>query len=110
MVLTEIAQAWSSTAADTRCRSGKSISRRVLWASGRDLNQPSDREKVRRRVRISTEDLGVKGMADYIDRICAWAAGYGITISEPLPPELRGPSGAGRKPWSAARSTWKPVR
>ena len=25
----------------------------------------------------------------YIDRICAWAAGYGITISEPLPPELR---------------------
>jgi hypothetical protein len=50
---------------------------------------PLTGKKVRRRVRISTEDLGVKGMADYIDRICAWAAGYGITISEPLPPELR---------------------
>ena len=50
---------------------------------------PLTGKKVRRRVRISTEDLGIKGMADYIDRICAWAAGYGITISEPLPPELR---------------------
>ena len=27
--------------------------------------------------------------ADYIDRICAWAAGCGITIQRALPPELR---------------------
>lgn len=43
----------------------------------------------KRRVRQSTEDLGVRGMADYIDKCCAWAAEYGVTISEPLPPELR---------------------
>ena len=50
---------------------------------------PLTGKKVRRRVRISTEDLGVKGMADYIDKCCSWAAEHGLTISEPLPPELR---------------------
>jgi hypothetical protein len=51
---------------------------------------PFTGKKHRRRVRVSTEDLGVKRMADYIDQIMADVAEYGITISEPLPPELRG--------------------
>jgi hypothetical protein len=50
---------------------------------------PFTGQKHRRRVRVSTEDLGVRGMADYIDQIMADVAEYGITISEPLPPELR---------------------
>jgi hypothetical protein len=50
---------------------------------------PFTGKKHRRRVRISTEDLGVRRMADYIDQIMADVAEYGITISEPLPPELR---------------------
>lgn len=50
---------------------------------------PFTGRKLRRRVRKSTEDLGVRGMADYIDQIMADVAEYGITISEPLPPELR---------------------
>jgi hypothetical protein len=50
---------------------------------------PFTGKKLRRRVRKSTEDLGVRGMADYIDQIMADVAEYGITISEPLPPELR---------------------
>jgi len=56
---------------------------------------PFTGKKLRRRVRKSTEDLGVRGMADYIDQIIADVAGYGIEISEPLPPELR--SGRRRK-------------
>jgi hypothetical protein len=51
---------------------------------------PLTGRKVRRRVRISTEDLGVRGMANYIDRVIAFAATeLGVTVSEPLPPELR---------------------
>ena len=50
---------------------------------------PLTGKKSRRRVRKSTEDLGIRGMADYIDKCCAWAAEHGITISAPLPPELR---------------------
>lgn len=50
---------------------------------------PFTGKKLRRRVRKSTEDLGVRGMADYIDQIMADVAEYGIEISEPLPPELR---------------------
>jgi hypothetical protein len=50
---------------------------------------PLTGRKSRRRVRISTEDLGVRGMANYIDQCCAFAAEYGVTVSEPLPPELR---------------------
>lgn len=50
---------------------------------------PFTKKKLRRRVRKSTEDLGVRGMADYIDQIIADVAEYGIEISEPLPPELR---------------------
>lgn len=52
---------------------------------------PLTGKKSRRRVRISTEDLGIRAMADYIDRIIAFAATeLGVTVSEPLPPELRG--------------------
>lgn len=51
---------------------------------------PFTGKKVRRRVRISTEDLGVRGMIDYIDRVIAHAATeLGVTVSEPLPPHLR---------------------
>jgi hypothetical protein len=50
---------------------------------------PFTGKKSRRRVRNSTEDLGVRGMADYIDQIMAEVAEYGITISEPLPAHLR---------------------
>ena len=50
---------------------------------------PLTGRKHRRRQRVSTEDLGIRGMADYIDKCCAWAAEHGITISAPLPPELR---------------------
>jgi hypothetical protein len=52
---------------------------------------PITGKKSRHRVRISTEDLGVRKLAEYIDRIIAFAAtDLGLTISEPLPPELRG--------------------
>lgn len=51
---------------------------------------PFTGKKLRRRVRVSTEDLGVRGMADYIDRVVAHAATVlGVVVSEPLPPELR---------------------
>jgi hypothetical protein len=51
---------------------------------------PFTGKKVRRRVRISTEDLGVRGMIDYIDRVIAHASTeLGVTVSEPLPPHLR---------------------
>ncbi len=51
---------------------------------------PLTGKKARRRVRISTEDLGVRGLAEYIDRVIAFASTeLGLTISEPLPPELR---------------------
>lgn len=35
---------------------------------------PLTRKKLRRRVRVSTEDLGVKGYSQYIDRVAAFAA------------------------------------
>lgn len=35
---------------------------------------PMTGKKVRRRVRVSTEDLGVKGYSEYIDRVTAFAA------------------------------------
>lgn len=51
---------------------------------------PFTGKKVRRRVRKSTEDLGVRGMIDYIDRVIAHASTeLGVTVSEPLPPHLR---------------------
>lgn len=68
---------------------------------------PLTGRKSRRRVRQSTEDLGIRGMADYIDKCCAWAAEHGITISAPLPPELR-PSESGPRPSRTANLT--PIR
>ena len=51
---------------------------------------PFTGKRLRRRVRISTEDLGVRRMAEYIDRVIAHAAKVlGVAVSEPLPPELR---------------------
>jgi hypothetical protein len=39
---------------------------------------------------VSTEDLGVRRMAEYIDRVIAFAATeLGVVVSQPLPPELR---------------------
>lgn len=52
---------------------------------------PITGKKHRTRVRVSTEDLGITAMAEYIDRIIAYAATeLGVVVSEPLPPELRG--------------------
>lgn len=51
---------------------------------------PLTGKKARRRVRVSTEDLGVRRLAEYIDRIIAFAATeLGVQVSEPLPPHLR---------------------
>lgn len=51
---------------------------------------PLTGRKVRRRIRKSTEDLGVRGLANYIDKVIAFAAtDLGVTVSEPLPPHLR---------------------
>ena len=51
---------------------------------------PFTRRKLRRRVRVSTEDLGVRRLAKYIDEVIAFAAtDLNYTVSEPLPPHLR---------------------
>lgn len=51
---------------------------------------PFTRRKLRRRVRVSTEDLGVRRLAKYIDEVIAFAAtDLGYQVSEPLPPHLR---------------------
>jgi len=51
---------------------------------------PLTGKKSRRRVRISTEDLGVRGLANYIDQVIAFAAtDLNVTVSEPLPAHLR---------------------
>lgn len=38
----------------------------------------------------STNDLSVRRMGEYLERWMAFAAEHEVTISEPLPPELRG--------------------
>jgi hypothetical protein len=51
---------------------------------------PFTGKKHRRRERVSTEDLGITKMAEYIDRVIAFAATeLHVQVSEPLPPELR---------------------
>ena len=51
---------------------------------------PLTGKKTRRRVRVSTEDLGVRRLAKYIDEVIAIAATeLGVQVSEPLPPHLR---------------------
>jgi hypothetical protein len=51
---------------------------------------PLNGRKSRRRIRNSTEDLGVKGMAEYIDRVIAHAStDLGLTINPPLTRAVR---------------------
>jgi hypothetical protein len=51
---------------------------------------PFTRRKLRRRVRVSTEDLGVRRLAAYIDEVIAFAAtDLNYQVSEPLPPPMR---------------------
>lgn len=38
------------------------------------VKNPMTGKKIRRRVRVSTEDLGVKGYSEYIERVTAFAA------------------------------------
>jgi hypothetical protein len=57
----------------------------------RTFTNPITGRKSRRRVRVSTEDLGVRGYAELIDKVIAFAATeLGVTVSEPLPGHLRG--------------------
>jgi hypothetical protein len=51
---------------------------------------PTTGKRVRRRKRISTEDLGVRAYAELIDKVIAFAATeLGVEISEPMPEHLR---------------------
>lgn len=51
---------------------------------------PLTGRKLRRRARVSTEDLGIAAYARFIDQVIAFAATeLGVVVSEPLPPELR---------------------
>lgn len=51
---------------------------------------PITGRKSRRRVRVSTEDLGIAGYARLIDRVIAFAATeLNVVVSEPLPAHLR---------------------
>jgi len=51
---------------------------------------PLTGKKSRRSVRVSTEDLGVRRLAEYIDQVIAIAATeLAVVVSEPLPPHLR---------------------
>lgn len=44
----------------------------------------------RKKERVSTEDLGVRGMAEYIDKVTAiLATEFNVVVSEPLPAHLR---------------------
>jgi hypothetical protein len=57
---------------------------------------PFTKKKSRRRIRVSTEDLGVRSMAEYIDRVIAHAStvlvdknGDYLTIRPPLTKDVR---------------------
>lgn len=51
---------------------------------------PLTGRKSRRRVRVSTEELGVRRLAKYIDEVIAILADeFGVVVSEPLPAHLR---------------------
>lgn len=67
---------------------------------------PITGKKHRHRVRVSTEDLGIRAMADYIDRVIAFAATeLNVQVSEPLPPELRPQRRTARKNETVDQST-----
>lgn len=59
---------------------------------------PITGRKHRTRVRVSTEDLGITAMAEYIDRIIAYAATeLGVVVSSPCRPSCgASASGTGR--------------
>ncbi len=62
----------------------------LLGYKTRTFTDPMTGRKSKRRVRISTNDLGIAGMAKYIDKVIAFASTeLGLTISEPLPAHLR---------------------
>jgi hypothetical protein len=71
---------------------------RSEWLGFRTVTSinPFTGRKSRKRVRVSTEDLGVRGLAKYIDQIIAFAStdlrdknGDGLTIRPPLTREVR---------------------
>lgn len=63
---------------------------RLLPDKSRTFINPMTGHKSRRRVRVSTESLGVAKLASYIDQVIAIAADeLNVVVSEPLPPHLR---------------------
>lgn len=92
VVLTEIAL-------HARANGGRQFPMKVWKEYFRDRLLPDRRltsvnpftgRKTSRRVRVSTEDLGVRRLAAYIDEVIAIAATeLGVTVSEPLPAHLR---------------------
>jgi len=46
----------------------------------------------------STTDLSIRQMGQYLEKWMAFAAEHGVTVSEPLPPELRGKRRRDRAP------------
>jgi hypothetical protein len=91
VVLTEIAHGLVIDGRRSSMKTWKEHLRREFLPDKRvTFVNPITGRKSCRRVRQSTEDLGVRRMVDYIDKCCAFAAEYGLEISEPLPPELRG--------------------
>ena len=91
MVLTEIALYARPNGQQFPMRTWKEHFRKE-WLGHKTVTNinPITGRKHRTRVRVSTEDLGIKAMAEYIDRIIAFAATeLGVVVSEPLPPELR---------------------
>lgn len=90
VVLTEIALGLVIDGRRSSMKTWKEHLRREFLPDKRVTHvNPITGRKSYRRVRQSTEDLGVGGMADYIDKCSAFAAEYGIQISEPLPAHLR---------------------
>jgi hypothetical protein len=52
---------------------------------------PITGRKTRRRMRVSTEDLGIRAYAEFIDKVIAFAADeLAVVVSQPLPTHLRG--------------------
>lgn len=91
VVLTEIAQFARPGGVQHDMKTWKEYFRSE-WLGFKTVSgtNPITGKKTRKRVRISTEDLGVRRLAEYIDRIIAFAAtDLGVQVSEPLPPELR---------------------
>ena len=91
VVLTEIAQYARPNGATFPMPVWKEYFRnRILGFTVLTAIDPITGRKSRRRVRVSTEDLGVRRLASYIDEVIAIAADeLGVVVSEPLPAHLR---------------------